>query len=108
MCTHHERVVYAFVMDERTHVGVRELRANVASMLRRAASGERIVVTVDGRPQAMLGPLESDDSPTLDTLFAAGLALPPRASRPDEPTAPTPLGADVRLSSTLEAIRGGT
>ena len=108
MCTHYERVVYAFVMDERTHVGVRELRANVASMLRRAASGERIVVTVDGRPQAMLGPIESDATPTMETLFAAGLALPPRATRPNEPSAPTPLGADVRINSTLDAIRGGS
>lgn len=92
--------------DGRAHIGVRELRANVASMLRRAASGERIVVTVDGKPQAMLGPIESDGTTTLESLYAAGLALPPRANRPDQPEAPTPLGADVRLSATLDGIRG--
>ena len=35
----------------------RELRNNVSRVLRRAESGERIVITVDGRPVAQLGPL---------------------------------------------------
>src|SRR5213592_4960645 len=39
-------------------VGIRELRNDVAAVVRRAAAGERITVTVDGRPVAQLGPLE--------------------------------------------------
>ena len=35
----------------------RELRNNVGEVLRRAEAGERIVVTVDGRPVAELGPV---------------------------------------------------
>ena len=35
----------------------RELRNNVSEVLRRAESGERLTVTVDGRPVAELGPL---------------------------------------------------
>jgi prevent-host-death family protein len=35
----------------------RELRNNVSEVLRRAESGERFTVTVDGRPVAELGPL---------------------------------------------------
>lgn len=35
----------------------RELRNNVSEVLRRAEAGERIVVTVDGRPVAELGPV---------------------------------------------------
>ena len=35
----------------------RDLRNRVSEMLRRAASGERLTVTVDGRPVAELGPL---------------------------------------------------
>jgi prevent-host-death family protein len=35
----------------------RELRNNVGQVLRRAEAGERIVVTVDGRPVAELGPV---------------------------------------------------
>ncbi len=38
-------------------VGVRELRNSVAAVVRRAAAGERLVITVDGRPAAQLGPL---------------------------------------------------
>ena len=40
-------------------VGIRELRNNVAAVVRRAGAGERIVVTVDGVPAAQLGPLEA-------------------------------------------------
>lgn len=35
----------------------RELRNNVGEVLRRAEGGERLTVTVDGRPVAELGPL---------------------------------------------------
>lgn len=35
----------------------RELRNNVSQVLRRAQDGERLTVTVDGRPVAELGPL---------------------------------------------------
>ena len=37
----------------------RELRNNVSDVLRRAEGGERITVTVNGRPVAEVGPLES-------------------------------------------------
>ena len=70
-------------------IGVRELRNQVASVLRRAADGERIVVTVDGEPIAQLGPLEPTGTPTLDDLAAAGMVRLP--GRPDRPDAPTPL-----------------
>jgi prevent-host-death family protein len=35
----------------------RELRNNVSEVLRRAEGGERLTITVDGRPVAELGPL---------------------------------------------------
>ena len=35
----------------------RDLRNHVGEMLRRAEAGERLTVTVDGRPVAELGPL---------------------------------------------------
>lgn len=90
-------------------VGIRELRNNVATVVRRAAGGERVVVTVDGRPVAMLGPLEpagEGGGPTLDDLIAAGLLLP--AARTDPPPAPDAqaLPVDVRSARTLAEIRG--
>ena len=38
-------------------VASRELRNHTADVLRRAARGERITITVNGRPVAQLGPL---------------------------------------------------
>jgi len=38
-------------------VGLRELRQNASELVRRAESGERLTVTVSGRPAAVLGPL---------------------------------------------------
>lgn len=90
-------------------VGIRELRNNVAAVVRRAAAGERVVVTVDGEPVAMLGPLEPDPSTgvSLDDLIAAGLVEP--AARPDRPAAPeaVTLPVDSRAARTLGDVRGG-
>ena len=89
-------------------VGVRELRANVAALVRRAASGERIVVTTDGVPVAVLGPLvPAAGSVTLDDLVAAGLLVPP--GRPgDRVEAPDPVQVpvDTRSSRVLDELRG--
>lgn len=88
-------------------IGTRELRANLAAALRQAAAGERVVITVDGRPVAQLGPLEPDGAPTLAELAAAGLVDPPR--RADRPGAPDPLdtAVDVRLDRVIAEVRGG-
>lgn len=51
----------------------RELRNNVGEVLRRAEAGERIVVTVNDRPVAELGPVSgSRPVATLRTLRALG------------------------------------
>jgi len=87
-------------------VGIRELRNNVAAVVRRAAGGERVVVTVDGVPVAQLGPLEGAAALTVDDLVAAGLALPP--GRRDRPGAPEPEDApvDIRVDGVLRDLRG--
>ena len=89
-------------------VGIRELRANVAALVRRAASGERVVVTSDGVPVAVLGPLSPDGGAgvTMDDLVAAGLVVPPgRTDRP-EPPEPATLPIDTRSSRVLDELRG--
>lgn len=79
---YHERVAET--------VPVRTFRANAATFLRRAEGGERIVVTVAGRPVAQLGPLDpAGEAPTIEDLAARGLLVPAR--RPDRPP------PDVRL-----------
>ncbi|HYZ98826.1 MAG TPA: type II toxin-antitoxin system prevent-host-death family antitoxin [Acidimicrobiales bacterium] len=87
-------------------IGVRELRNNVAAVLRRAAAGERVVVTVDGVPAAQVGPLEANAALTLDDLVAAGLVRPP--SRRDRPPPPEAEDApvDVRPDGVLDELRG--
>lgn len=51
----------------------RELRNNVGEVLRRAEAGERIVVTVNDRPVAELGPVSGGlPVATLGTLRALG------------------------------------
>ena len=101
MCT---RVLRSAAMDR---VGIRELRNNVAAVVRRAAAGERIVVTVDGVPTAQVGPLDAHASATVDDLVAAGLARPPgRRDRPAAPVAEdTPV--DIRTDGVLDELRGG-
>ena len=87
-------------------VGVRELRNQVAAVVRRAGAGERIIVTVDGAPVAQLGPLEPSSAPTLDDLAAAGLVrLPGRADRPPPP-GPAPVPVDVRADAVIAELRG--
>ncbi len=89
-------------------VGIRELRNNVAAVVRRAGAGERVVITVDGTPVAQLGPLSGEGALTLDDLVAAGLARPAR--RPDRPDAPDPIDppVDTRARSVLDEMRGST
>ncbi len=88
-------------------IGIRQLRAEVATQVRRAGAGERIVVTVDGRPVAQLGPLDPiDDELTLDDLATRGLIeLAPRTDRP-APEFSMPLWAGTRLDQLVREVRG--
>lgn len=87
-------------------VGVRELRNQTAAWIRRAGQGERVVITVDGRPVAQLGPIESADTVSLDGLAARGLlVLPRRADRPPPPRR-EPLWTGFRLDRAVQDVRG--
>jgi prevent-host-death family protein len=102
MCTHEYTVWYGGDVQQ---IGARELRANLAAALRQAGAGQRVVVTVDGRPVAQLGPLEPTGTPALEELAAAGLLEPPRRSRPTVP-AGLDTAVDVRLDRILDEVRG--
>ncbi len=88
-------------------LGVRELRNQTAAAVRRAGAGERIVITVDGRPVAQLGPIEpADRAVTLDDLAARGLVtLPRRVDRP-APEVSVEVWAGFRLDRVLRDVRG--
>ncbi len=91
----------------RIRLSMSDLRRDLAASLRRAEAGERIVVTVDGRPVAQLGPVGADEAVlTLDHLLAVGLIT--AAERPDhpDPLPPTQLPVDVRVDSVIDDLRG--
>lgn len=89
------------------HVGIRQLRAEVATHVRRAGAGERIVVTVDGRPVAQLGPLEpSAGEMSIADLAARGQILPARRDDPPGPSMTMPLWAGVRIDQLVREVRG--
>lgn len=66
------------------------------------------MITSDGVPVAVLGPLTPDGGVgvTMDDLVAAGLVVPP--GRTDRPGAPEPatLPIDTRSSRVLDELRG--
>jgi prevent-host-death family protein len=86
-------------------IGVRELRAGLAGYVRRAAAGEAIVVTVSGRPAAVLGPIGGSSQPSLEELVAHGAVVAPRARarRPSRGRARLPV--DARSDAELRRIR---
>ena len=49
-------VLFGLVTAE---VGLREMRQNASELVRRAEAGERLTVTVAGRPAAVLGTVET-------------------------------------------------
>jgi prevent-host-death family protein len=53
------------------------LRQNLSRYLRRVALGERLEVTVRGKPVAVLGPT-AEESSALGRLVASGRVRPPR------------------------------
>ncbi len=92
--------------DSLSVVGVRQLRNQVAAMLRRAGAGERVIIASDGQPIAQLGPLEPVATFTLWDLAGGGLIEPPRRhDRPPTPD-PHPTPADVRVDRLLAQVRG--
>jgi antitoxin (DNA-binding transcriptional repressor) of toxin-antitoxin stability system len=87
-------------------LGIRELRNSTAAAVRRAGAGERIVITVDGRAVAQLGPLEPSAEPSLEDLAARGLLILARRTDRSEPDQNVPVWAGSRLDRLLREVRG--
>ncbi len=91
-------------------IGIRQLRADLAAHVRRAASGETTVISIAGAPVAALTPLAISDEAVgdahLSSLVAAGALIAPR--RPDRQMAEGTVStwANVRLDRLLREIRG--
>ena len=88
-------------------IGIRELRSDLAAAVRRAGSGQRVVVSVDGRAVAQLGPIEAEQGQTvLADLIAAGAVVPPRRVGPHRLASPVQIWSGVRLDRALKELRG--
>ena len=89
----------------RRRTATRELRTQLADVLRRAAGGETTIVTSRGRAVAEIGPVGAPGTHDLDTLATAGLITPPAADRHPAPPGPASLPIDVRLDRLIDERR---
>jgi prevent-host-death family protein len=87
-------------------LGIRDLRADLAAHVRRAAAGEVSVVTVNGRPAAVLAPLDAAPSVDLAALIASGAVLPPRRTDGRSAIGSVAVWGNVRLDRLLREVRG--
>jgi antitoxin (DNA-binding transcriptional repressor) of toxin-antitoxin stability system len=88
-------------------IGIRELRGDLAASVRRAGSGQRVVISVDGRAVAQLGPIEAEQGQTvLADLIAAGAIIAPRRTDSARLATPVPVWSGVRLDRALKELRG--
>jgi prevent-host-death family protein len=86
-------------------LGIRELRGDLAGAVRRAAAGERTVITSHGSPVAQLAPLD-EASPDIERLIAAGALVPPRRTGPWRSPPAVPVWSTVRIDRALRELRG--
>lgn len=96
-------------------IGIRDLRADLAAHVKRAAGGEPTVVSIAGRPAAALVPLSAmHDAGAGDTsgdaqrasLVASGALVPPRRADGRLPDRHVTVWGNVRLDRLLREIRG--
>jgi antitoxin (DNA-binding transcriptional repressor) of toxin-antitoxin stability system len=86
---------------------IRHVRADLAAVVRRAASGNRTIVTVGGRAVAQIGPLEAADARFVDIadLVARGLVMPPRRHGTYTHPEPVPVWAGTRVEQAVRSAR---
>ena len=89
-------------------LGTRELRANLAATVRRAAAGERLVITDSGRPVAQIGPLDAPAGTTIEELVVRGFVIAPRrAARDTKSVVPEPIDtySGMRFDQVVRDLR---
>lgn len=88
-------------------IGVREFRSNLASYLRDAYLGHRIVITSDGKKMAELGPISGGSlNNSLEALIATGLLEAPTQAIHEAQPASFQLPAGANSQQILKELRG--
>ena len=88
-------------------IGVREFRSNLASYLRDASLGHRIIITSDGKNMAELGPINGGSlGISLEALIATGLIEAPAQAIPATQPANFQLPTGVNSQQILKELRG--
>src|SRR5215210_7746684 len=87
-------------------IGVRELRNQASSVVRRARAGERLIITVDGVPAAEIGPISvADGASSVEQLIARGAVLPARVRAAPTPASPETAPSGQSSSVVLSHLR---
>ncbi len=89
-------------------IGIRELREQASTYIRRAGAGQRILVTVSGAPVALLGPITGDTMPplTIADLVARGAVMAPRRNGEFKPGDAISVHSGARIDQLLRQVRG--
>ena len=92
----------------RPHVGIRALREQAATFVKRAQSGDAVVITVNGEPVAELGPIGNTiESPTtIADLVARGVVIAPRRVNGYRQSDPISVHSGARIDQILREVRG--
>lgn len=87
-------------------IGIRDLRADMAALVRRAGSGEQVIISVAGRSVAQLGPVHTSIGQLrMDDLIAGGQVIAPRRTGTYRPPDPIPVWQGSRIDKLLHDIR---
>jgi antitoxin (DNA-binding transcriptional repressor) of toxin-antitoxin stability system len=87
-------------------IGMRELRSALATYIRRAQMGERVVVTVDGAPVAQISAVGADFAGvTMADLVARGAVTSPRRRDDWVSGEPLVLYSGARIDRALSQVR---
>jgi len=87
-------------------IGMREFRSGLATYIRRAQHGERVVITVDGAPVAQLSQMTGDmGQVTMADLIARGAVAPPRRRGDWISDDPLILSSGARVDRALNQVR---
>jgi prevent-host-death family protein len=87
-------------------IAVRELRNQASQVVRRARSGERLIITVDGVPAAELGPVSrTERETTIQELLASGAVIAPRVRTAVTPAMPVRAPGGNSTAEVLRQLR---